>query len=228
MFGTSERWPCGSCSWEAGVRIGVGSLLLVLILFFVVSGVAGAAVPERANQYRRLLVQSAHLQFGLNAPISLFAGQVHQESAWRPDARSKYAAGLTQFTPDTAKWIGQVYGRSLGPSDPLSPKWALAAMAKYNLHIHARMKWAATECDRWAFVLSGYNGGPGWVARDRQQARQQSADPDRWWGHVELHSRRAAWALKENRDYPRRIILRWQPSYLKAGWGGPIICEERL
>jgi membrane-bound lytic murein transglycosylase MltF len=199
----------------------VGALALALIW----GSCADAAIPERANQYRRMLVQSAHLQFGLNAPISLFAGQVHQESGWRPAARSRFALGLAQFTPSTAKWIAGVYPGSLGPSDPMSPKWALAAMAKYNRHIYDRVRGAASECDRWAFVLSGYNGGLGWVNRDRALARQAGADPSRWWGHVEHHSRRAGWALKENRGHPKNIIHRWQPLYLDAGWGGPAVCR---
>lgn len=217
-----------SDDWEDQVRGVVGYFILVLVLVLVILGVAAhAAVPERSNLYRRLLVTAAHLNFGLSAPISLFAAQVHQESGWRPEARSKFAAGLTQFTPATASWIAKAYP-GLGSAQPLSPKWALAALARYNKHIYDRQGWAATDCDRWAFVLSGYNGGPGWIPRDRRQARQQGADSLRWWGQVELHSRRAGWAFKENRDYPRKIILRWQPLYLDAGWGGPAICKERL
>ncbi|TVR65441.1 MAG: lytic transglycosylase domain-containing protein [Candidatus Competibacteraceae bacterium] len=188
---------------------------------------AQGAVPERANQYRRLLIQAAHLQFGLDAPISLFAAQVHQESAWRPAARSPFAEGLTQFTPDTSKWIASVYPQSLGPAQPYSPKWALNAMARYNRHLYDRILRAAADCDRWAMTLAAYNGGPGWITRDRRLAAQRGADPNRWWGHVEHHSPRARWAFKENRDYPQRIIHRHQPLYLRAGWGGPAVCLER-
>jgi membrane-bound lytic murein transglycosylase MltF len=204
--------------------LGAGLWLVALIF----PPPAAAQVPERANQYRRVLIQAAHLQFGLDAPISLFAAQVHQESAWRPDARSKYAEGLTQFTPDTAKWIASAYPKSLGPAQPYSPKWALAAMSRYNRHLYDRLTWAAADCDRWAFVLSSYNGGLGWIInRDRALAARRGADPNRWWGHVEHHSPRAAWAFKENRDYPQRIIHRHQPLYLRAGWGGPAVCLAR-
>lgn len=188
---------------------------------------ASAAIPDRANAYRRMLIQSAHLQFGLDAPISLFAAQVHQESAWRPAARSKYAEGLTQFTPDTSAWIARAYPRSLGPAQPLSPKWALHAMARYNRHLYDRILRTAAECDRWAMVLAAYNGGPGWIGRDRALAARRGADPNRWWDHVEHHSPRARWAFRENRDYPRKIIHRWQPLYRNAGWGGPAVCATR-
>lgn len=232
------------------VTVAAAALALVLLgLFFPP---AHAAIHERAQQHRRVLIQSAHLQFGLSAPLSLFAAQVHQESAWRPEARSKYAAGLTQFTPDTAQWIARVYPRALGPAQPLSPKWALNAMSRYNRHLYDRTAWAATDCDRWAFVLSSYNGGAGNVAKDRRLCERFSnrplssgasctsyaaesatstetrklCDSSRWWGHVEHHSPRARWAFAENRDYPKKIIHRWQPLYLHAGWGGPAVCLE--
>src|SRR3990167_4146722 len=66
-------------------------------------------------------------------------------------------------------------------------------------------------------------GGEGWVNRDKRLAAMNRKDIKRWWGHVELYSPRAAWAIKENRDYPRRILLQRQPSYLV--WGLGVTCE---
>lgn len=204
----------------------IAALIALLLLAAWWTTPADAAIPERANQYRRPLIMAAHWQFGLAAPISLFAGQVHQESGWRPAARSKYAEGLTQFTPDTSKWISAAYRQDLGQAQPLNPQWALRAMTRYNRHLYDRIHGAATECDRWAMVMAAYNGGPGWIPRDRRLAAQRGADPGRWWNHVEHHSPRARWAFRENRDYPARIIHRWQPAYLQAGWGGTAICQE--
>lgn len=180
-------------------------------------------IPRAALQYQRTLISSARFVWGLNAPVAAMAAQVHQESGWRADARSAFASGLTQFTPDTADWISQRYSQELGENQPLNPSWALRALARYDKFLYDRQQTAATECDRWAFTLSGYNGGEGWVNRDKRLAATRGADPSRWWGHVEKYSPRAVWAFNENRDYPRRIILQRQPPY--RAWGPGVDCE---
>ena len=78
-----------------------------------------------------------------------------------------------------------------------------------------------------AWVLAGYNGGNGWVNRDRRLASAKGADPLAWFGHVERHnSGRSASNFRENRHYPRAILLRWEPLYAAAGWGRGV-CAER-
>jgi len=60
----------------------------------------GLQPPQAALQYRSLLIRTAHADWGLDAPVAVFAAQVHQESAWRPDAVSHVGAqGLAQFMP---------------------------------------------------------------------------------------------------------------------------------
>lgn len=180
---------------------------------------ADAQVPRAAEQYRRDLVRNARLVWGLDAPIATLAGQVHQESGWRHDARSPYAGGLAQFTPDTADWIGGVFP-DLAERQPFNPAWALRALARYDRHLWERAPAGSPNCERWAFALAGYNGGSGWVARDRKKAAAAGADANRWWNQVELHnSGRAEWAFRENRDYPRKILGKWEPVYIRAGWG---------
>lgn len=198
------------------MRAAIAALLLALL-----PSLAGAQVPERAHQYQRELIRNARYVWGLDAPIAVFAAQIHQESGWRPEVSSKYADGLAQFTPATATWIGGVYS-DVGKADPFNPSWALRALVRYDKHLYDRNQ-AATECDRWAFTLSAYNGGNGWVNRDRRLAAAAGADPMRWWGHVERYSGRAQWAIKENRGYPQRILLVLQPRYL--GWGPAIDCR---
>lgn len=194
---------------------------LVALLLLLAPGLADAQVPDRARQYQRDLIRNARLVWGLDAPVATFAAQIHQESGWRPDVSSAYAHGLAQFTPATADWIGGLYS-DVGPADPFNPAWALRALVRYDKHLYDRNT-AATECDRWAFTLSAYNGGQGWVNRDRKLAAANGADPQRWWGHVEHHSPRAKWAFTENRGYPRRILLVLQPRYL--GWGPGVDCS---
>lgn len=201
-------------------------VLAVAALILLVSAAVPAfsqGVPARAEVYRRDLVRVARYVFGMDAPVAVLAAQVHQESGWRVDARSAHASGLAQFTPDTAEWISRLYA-DLGEPAPLSPRWALLALCRYDKRLFDSCDFAATSCDRWAFALSGYNGGPGWIARDRDLASRSGADPRRWWGHAELFSSRSAPAFRENRDYPRRILFRHQAVY--AAWGPTVPCGE--
>lgn len=203
------------------------AVLIVITLLLSLGSAHAATVPTAAHKHRHELTRIARQEWGLDAPVSLFAAQLHQESSWRSDARSPYAEGLAQFTPATAAWIVSSYPH-LGEATPYSPTWSMRAMVRYDLHIlsaiHPWNHSSIPACDRWAFTLSGYNGGPGWIARDRSLAATAGADPDRWFGHVEHHTARAAWAREENRAYPRRILHTLQPIYHAAGWPGVLLC----
>lgn len=182
-----------------------------------------AQVPRAALQYRRALTQEMRLVWGMDAPIATVAGQLHQESGWRADAKSPYAGGLSQFTPATAEWLAKAYPE-VGKAAPFEPAWALRAVARYDKHLYDRISGAETECERWAFTLSGYNGGAGWVTRQRAATAKAGRNPNRWFGSVEDVRVRAEWAHKENRGYPDRILRKLQPIYVTALWGRGVTC----
>jgi soluble lytic murein transglycosylase-like protein len=191
---------------------------------FALTAVPMAQEPAAARQYQRALTREARALWGLDAPIAVMAGQIHQESAWNADAKSAYAGGLAQFTPATADWISGAYPKDLGERQPFNPAWAIRALVRYDFDLYGKQGIVPNACDRWAFALSGYNGGPGWIARDRKRCISSSGcDPKLWFGHVELHSPRSAAAFKENREYPKRILTRHQAIY--ARWGGTIACS---
>jgi len=219
----------------------------VVILALLIPAQAQAQVPPAAARYRGELTRQARLVFGLEAPVATLAAQVHQESAWRPDARSIYAHGLAQFTPDTAEWIGGVdpalasaewigpprsqtalaaphgggQGISGRPSDALTgnPAWALRALAVYDRWLLDRVK-GATVCDRWWAGLRAYNGGLGhWL----KESRLAAPSLDR--GAIDARCGQASRSPKhcpENLGYPQRILLKWQPLY--ASWGPGVVC----
>ncbi|AWF65206.1 transglycosylase SLT domain-containing protein [Pseudomonas aeruginosa] len=146
-------------------------------------------------------MRSAHAEWGLSAPIATFAAQVHQESRWRADARSPVGAqGLAQFMPGTAEWIAGLYPGALGTNQPFiqaghCARWYLRPL------LYDRNQ-ASSECDRWAFVLSAYNGGQGWVNRDRRLASASGADQLAWFDSVErFNAGRSAANFRENRNY---------------------------
>lgn len=204
--------------WGAG-------LLLAFLLFANLAHAAEVTVPRAAQQYRATLIRAAHATWGLDAPVSVFAAQVHTESWWRNDTVSHVGAqGLAQFMPSTAKWLPSVAPET-GKPEPFNPGWSLRALCTYDKWLWERND-GASAYERMAFTLSAYNGGQGWVNRDKSKARKLNMDASRWFGAVEkVNAGRSAAAWKENRNYPRLILQERQYAYIKAGWG-PGIPEE--
>ena len=54
---------------------------LAVVAIAIVASCAQAQVPQASQQYRGLLVRTAHAAWGLDAPVAVFAAQVHQENA---------------------------------------------------------------------------------------------------------------------------------------------------
>lgn len=203
------------------------ALIAAALAFAVGQSFAASAprIPEMSTRYRLALEREAVAQFGLDAPVARLAAQIHAESAWQSNAQSPYAQGLAQFTPPTAQWLPTVCP-SVGEPDPWDPAWSLRAIACYDAWLHARVPAAASACERWAFVLSSYNGGLRWLIRDRVQASAKGADPAHWFGHVERQNAgRSAAAFAENRGYVVKILRYLEPAYIAAGWPGEAVCS---
>ncbi|MDC8804233.1 lytic transglycosylase domain-containing protein [Halomonas pacifica] len=210
------------------LRTRTGLAVLLLATLAVTSCQATQAraqeIPSAATQYQRELTRIVQQEWGMNGRVAVHAAQIHQESAWRPDVNSPVGAqGLSQFMPTTSAWIAELYP-DLGAAAPYSPGWAMRAQARYNRFHWNRLSGTADQCERWAMTMSAYNGGLGWVNRDRRLAAAAGADRARWFGHVERYTHRAGWAKRENRGYVRRILLTLTPRYVRAGWQGGTPC----
>ena len=183
------------CVLSLAVWAGAGLLLGAVLMYFLLSMLAGEAkateiiIPKAAYTHKSTLIRCARAEGGLNAPTALFAAQVHQESCWREKAVSPVGAqGLAQFMPSTARWLPEVAPHTGAPM-PFNPGWALRAMIAYDYWLYERVPPANTNCDRWAFVLSSYNGGLGWLKKDVRLASTSTSlshAPTKWWGHVEV------------------------------------------
>lgn len=181
-------------------------------------GSHAAEPPTTALKYRNDVIRSARVDWGLNAPVADFAAQLHQESGWNPAARSPVGAqGLAQFMPSTADWIAGLMPH-LAAREPYNPGWAIRALVSYDRWLWQRVV-VPDGCERMAMTLSAYNGGLGWVNRDRRLARTRGLDDARWFGAVEtVNAGRSAANWQENRHYPQRILHTLAPRYLS--WGG--------
>ncbi|OCA56209.1 transglycosylase SLT domain-containing protein [Photorhabdus namnaonensis] len=192
----------------------------IVLLWYsgMVSPALADELPHRSRQYRNDLIRASRVIWGLNAPVADFAAQLHQESDWKSRAISPIGAqGMAQFMPATVDWISQRIPE-LSNKDPFNPVWSIRAMVHYDHWLWQRIK-AADKCQRMAMVLSSYNGGLGWLLRDKKKTEAVGLNPWVWFGHVESQNAgRKASAWKENRHYSKRILLELAPRYL--AWGG--------
>ena len=192
-------------------------------------------IPRAAERHRAELIRVSRAVWGLEAPVAVFAAQVHTESWWRNGTVSSAGAqGLAQFLPSTAEWLPRAVPeleREAGRPAPFNPGWALRACVTYDKYLWDRLaakgtqKKALTPCNRMAFALSAYNGGMGWTNRDRNLAAKRGLNPDRYFGSVEtVNAGRRASAKRENQRYVS-FIFECQAAYVKAGWGPGVRCE---
>lgn len=187
-----------------------------LIVVLLVSLMLWAAVSEASPSVSRwapMMKREAQFIYGLDAPVPMLLGQIHQESGGRDQVTAwDGGMGLTQFMPETAKQIVRLYPE-LGPVSPYNPGWAIRAQVRYMDWIYDRVQ-GANDCERWAAGLKAYNAGLGYV----QQAQRASPKPDIWFGTTEyVKTRQSAHNFEYSRTYPRKILFKHQPLYIQFG-----------
>lgn len=188
-----------------------------LVLAGAVQCAQAQGIPAAANAHKRTLIRAAQTEWGLGAPVAVFAAQVHQESAWRPEAVSHVGArGLAQFMPATSVWWCGLVGLSQAECQPHNPTWALRALVGYDRWLYDRTPKHYSEFDRMWVALRAYNGGLGhW---QREAASTGLARPTRLQVDAACgRARRAPVHCRENLGYPQRILITLQPRY--ASWG---------
>lgn len=176
------------------------------------------ALAAPADQYRAQIIREAQFRFGVPAPAPVIAGQVQQESAWNPAARSRVgAAGLMQFMPATSQWAATA--GAFGSVDPYNPVWSIRAGVWYDRWLYDRIK-ADTECDRWMFTLASYNGGLGRVYK----RQSMSIYPGQWSATGYINPGISAGSQHENQSYGPRIMQRHQPAF--KAWGKTLCLKD--
>lgn len=191
------------------------AIFVGVLALYLLTKDAHAQIPREAETYRREYIRVCRSEWGLDAPCASLAAMLHQESAWNHRATSRVgAAGLAQFMPATAIWIGEV-NPALRGADVYSPAWSMRAQVVYMAWLRKRVK-ADNECERMAFSMSAYNGGLGYVFK----RQKMSSNPGKCFGMTcEINPGILPANQKENAHYPRRILLELESRYELAGWG---------
>jgi len=172
--------------------------------------------PPGAAVYGRDVIRDAHFYWGLDAPVATFLGQLYQESKFDARAQSPDADGLAQFTPATALAIARTHPADLpGAAAPMDPAWAIRAMVLYDHDLWLHFAEAEPGDEQLAFMLAAYDGGPGWLDRERGACACASA---KYFGNVEnecgkTRPARSPAACAENRHYSDVILHKWRPLY---------------
>ena len=198
--------------------------LPTLLVSLIVAGAgsspfASTLQPQAAAPFRGQVIREAQFRFGVPAPAPVIAGQIQQESAWNPNAKSRTGAlGLMQFMPKTAEWAAIENG--WGAVNATNPDWAIRAGVWYDKWLYDRSR-ANTDCDRWHFALASYNGGLGWT-RKRQKL---STDPGSWEATGRINPGIADANQHENETYSDRILSRHQPRF--TDWGRTVCLGDQ-
>lgn len=205
-----------------------------------------AEVPAAAKPLLPILVQQQRTTWPDLVGPEFLAGQIEQESClslthskcWNPRAELKTTRengiGLGQFTRayradgsvrfDKISELAATYPSlsGWGWANRYDARYQLTALVEMDHGLYRQVRGAATERDRKAFTLSGYNGGAGGVLQDRRLCgNTRGCDPGRWAGHVErtsLKSRVPVPGYKQsffaiNREYVHNILDVRSPKY---------------
>ncbi len=169
-------------------------------------------IPARAAKYLPIL-QGEHNAIWPESNICIVARQIEHESAWKENATRRESSGAMsygQMQVLDSTW-GEIKGKyptllSGEPQVMLQAKWGIRAGLLYDLMMWNASRFAATEQDRYCFMLASYNGGQGWVERDRKLTEQSHKNKNVWFGGVESYSNRSTANYKINRKYVREIM----------------------
>jgi hypothetical protein len=207
-------------------------LFFTLLLMATAMPSMAGTVPERASLYiPTLKSQISQAWPSVPIPASL-AGQIEQETCpslthkkcWNPRTELKtdreHGFGLGQITI-TAKFNNFEEVKKIDAKlkswkweDRYNPAYQLRAVVLMDRVTFVKLSFAASDYERMAFMFSAYNGGLGGVMQDRRLALSKGADPNKWFGHVEVYSFKSKTKaqgygqsfFEVNRGYVRNVL----------------------
>lgn len=192
----------------------VGSLLLGALLS--VELVWAAPAPE--FKFRGDTERWGQFYLPEVAP-AVFARQMYQESRFKEDAKSVVgASGIFQIMPATAGDLKRTC--NLPYLDVLNPRMAIQAGICYDSQLWKFVGPMKTQPDRLDLMLRCYNGGCGYIQKERKQVVAQKLDKcvaSNYRSFCRMF--RSLASCNENLDYPDRILVKHKNLFLNWGRG---------
>lgn len=184
--------------------------LAAIMLIVAVS--AFAAIPQRAYLYFPILKEE-HSLIWPESDIGIIGSQIAHESSWKEDVMRKEPSGVISYgllqvldvTYDELKKKNPLLLKG-SPSEMLRARMGIRAGILYDKQMWILVSFADSTVDRYAMTLSAYNGGFGWLLRDRKLAELNGYSPNKWFGNTELFSKRSVHNYKINRRYVSEIL----------------------
>ena len=205
----------------ARVMIYAAVLLAMAVIVLLLRGNAFASqIQERAKPLIPILKEE-HKRTWPESDIAIIAAQIERESAWKEQAKRIETSGVTSYglmqVLDSTLVQMQQRHQTLSGIEPvrmLQARWGIRAGILYDKDMWKLCSFSIDRCtgchrddrNRWAFTLSAYNGGFGWVERDRKLTEERGHDKNIWFNNVEIYSTRSKWCFKINREYPKKIL----------------------
>jgi len=191
------------------VAIVIGMALCLVIL----KGNAFGAVPERARPHIPILKEE-HARIWPESRIDVIASQINSESRWKENAKRVEKSGVISYGLMQVLDVTLIGMRKkhmlladVEPVQMLRARWSIRAGILYDRDMWILCRFAAAlDENRYAFMLSAYNGGFTWVQRDRSLTAERGYGKDIWFGNVERFSRRSTWAFNINRRYVKETL----------------------
>ncbi len=153
--------------------------------------------PGRISPYDRL-IKKYSFRYGFD--WRLIAAQIHAESHFNPEAKSRTGAlGLMQIMPGTARHLGKP------PNLLLKPEINIALGCLYDRRLYNIWKEEKGK-DRLAFMLASYNAGQRRVLRAQKRAKQR----DKWIGikyHLPGQTRHYVYKIFKTYETYKKIVF---------------------
>lgn len=160
--------------------------------------------PPPTEADLRLLLMLEIARYRLERYERYLDAQIFVESRWDPKAVSPVgAAGLAQFMPRTWDDIAPRTDPSCEGVHPYDPDCSLRSQQEYMEMLIRRYDGNVL------LAAAAYNAGMGHIDREQRRCHlTPGCNPNEWFGHVEEHCQRAAWACKQTRGYVEHIAHR--------------------
>ena len=188
----------------------------VLLLAALLPRQASALDPLFVAAENREVIEDLTTQYLPDISPGMGAAWVHQESRWKITAVSKAGArGPLQIMPATAKDIRRAC--RMPDLDLTNMNSALKGGFCYGRMLRRQVGKMATVADLDEAMLRAYNGGAGYIRKERDAAKAAGKD-DAVAANLKAHCRdfRSKDSCEENLSY-YPYIMKWYNEYYR-GW----------